>query len=157
MSGRARGNGATRSDDSMMVDDVHDVCEVQGRPQKRQRSFPDARADDIRRRSHEYGERFCLDHARDVQRKVADYLRDSNGDEDDASHDPLQVRVYDRTANRMLVVPFSQVLSAVPLDVSRDAPARLRATPFGQVVLNGDLHVSSLIYVAICMAWSHRV
>lgn len=122
-------------------------------PHKRARIALDSRTGDIRKRSYDYGERFCLEHALDILHTVEhrDQRRDST--EDDTSKDDIKVRVYDRTANRMIHVSLDKVVESIPVDEETGAPMRLRATPFGQVVLNGDLHLSAIIHVAISMAW----
>jgi hypothetical protein len=58
------------------------------------------------------------------------------------------VRVYDSVLNKLVLLPFQDLLRAIPMDES-GMPLKLRFTPQGQVALSPTVHVSRILYYVL--------
>lgn len=105
------------------------------------------REDNIRSHSESYGSRWCSDNATNLFKCITDF---KDGKKTDASN--VKVRIYNRVDNKMSEIPLSTLLENITFD-KKDVPARLRPTPFGQVIISPDMHVSSVIYYLLTSIW----
>ena len=97
------------------------------------------RKEDIARASDVYGTLFVHHNSRRIARIVASHYVTK-----DNPVDPLTVRTYNRTTNKMTILSLMDVLKLVPFD-----PPELRQTEFGQVILSETVYVSAAIYACI--------
>ena len=102
------------------------------------------RQDAIRRRSEEYGARWCAEHAAVVGRAVREWKRGEQ-------LPTASVRVYNRQDNCMREASVQEVFEALRFDAM---PYVLQPTPFGQVILSPTMYLSANIYQLICAAWA---
>lgn len=104
-------------------------------------------SDDIRRHSQAYGLRVCTDHAH----AFGTAMREWRGGRKEAAA-AIPVRVYSRSKNAMRMETLATVLDHFVYDAS-GAPARLTSTPFGQVVLDPDVVVPTILYHTLVATW----
>ena len=119
---------------------MHYITQHRQPPKKRmmedQRSL---RRQSINDASERYGSRFVSHNSR----RIASVIALHYGYASEVTP-PLMVRVYNRKINEMQTVPFTDVLTLIPVQ-----PAELRHTEFGQVVLSETVYISTNIYACI--------
>ena len=103
----------------------------------------DTRRQTINEASERYGTRFVFYNARRIATTVAVHYGYAS-QRGTTTDPPLMIRVYNRKENAMQTVPFTKVLTLIPVQ-----PAELRHTEFGQVILSETVYVSTNIYACI--------
>ena len=96
----------------------------------------------IAQQSQRYGDRFCLEHGPALATMLAGWKAGRTLE--------VTVRVYNRPASRMDTLPIATLFDAFE---AAGAPTNLRPTPFGQVQIAPEMHVSTSIYLALICVW----
>mgnify|MGYP004225950749 CR=1 FL=1 len=94
----------------------------------------------INEASERYGSRFVSHNSRHIASVIALHYGYASSE---VTH-PLMVRVYNRKINQMQKIPFTDVLTLIPVQ-----PVELRHTEFGQVILSDTVYISTNIYACI--------
>ena len=96
----------------------------------------------ISQRSDVYGCNYCRDNAATLLVAVQHFR---GGQQESTAP---EVRVYDSVQNKIVLIPFAELLQTIPLDEA-GMPLKLRFTPQGQVALSPTVHVSRVIYYVV--------
>ena len=116
-------------------------------PRQRRFSSYAEREDSIRRRSDNYGIRFCVDNAPKLGVAISSWRKN-----DRVIGSEIMIRVYNRETNEMSMRSLVEVLDCIVLD-SNGSPQRLIPTQFGQVIMSPTMCISTVIYNTLVAAW----